>query len=121
MLNTLRVLMVVAAVSLLVAAALHAGLIIPGPFDSAAPYETGVAVILLVGLGITFIGGTAARWGALVLALGGASIGLFLALRGLAPNTVPDIVYHVALVAALLVGIVLAWRLDSVDARAPVP
>jgi hypothetical protein len=116
--------MVVAAVSLLVAAALHAGLIIPGPFDSAAPYETGVAVILLVGLGITFIGGTAARWGALaalVLALGGASIGLFLALRGLAPNTVPDIVYHVALVAALLVGIVLAWRLDSVDARAPAP
>lgn len=113
--------MAIAAVSLLVAAALHAGLIIPGPFDTAAQYETGVAAILLIGLGITFVGGDTARWGAVasqVLALAGAGIGLFLAIRGVAPNTLPDIVYHVALVAVLTAGIVVAWRLGSTAAPA---
>jgi hypothetical protein len=112
----LRWIMGVAALSLLVAAALHAGFVIPGPFNDAAMYETGVAAVLLVGLGLTFVGPGWARWGGLtatVLALAGASIGLYMALRGLGPNTVPDIVYHVALIALLLVGIAVAWRLPS--------
>ena len=116
MIVTLRWLMAVAAVSLLVAAALHAGLIIPGPFNDAAMYETGVASVLIVGLALTFIGPAWARWGGLaasVLALAGASVGLYMALRGLGPNTVPDIVYHVALLALLLVGIAVAWRVPS--------
>lgn len=113
MTGALRWIMAVAALSLLVAAALHAGFVIPGPFDDAAMYETGVAVVLIIGLGLTYMGPGWARWGGLaatVVALAGASIGLYMALRGLAPNTVPDIVYHVALVALLLVGIVIAWR-----------
>jgi hypothetical protein len=116
MTGTLRWIMAVAALSLLVAAALHAGLVIPGPFNDAAMYETGVATVLVVGLGLTFIGPVWARWGGLaasVLALAGASIGLYIALRGFGPNTVPDIVYHVALIALLLVGIAVAWRVPS--------
>jgi hypothetical protein len=79
-------------------------------------YETGVAVVLLIGLALTFIGPAWARWGGLaatVLALAGASIGLYLALRGVGPNTVPDLVYHIALVALLVVGIGVAWRVPS--------
>lgn len=113
MTGTLRWIMTVGAVSLLMAAALHAGLVIPGPFNDAAMYETGVAAVLLVGLGLTLIGPGSARWGGLaatVLALAGASIGLYMALRGLGPNTVPDIVYHVALIALLLVGTAVAAR-----------
>lgn len=105
--------MAVAAISLLVAAALHAGILIPGPLDTAAYYETGIAVILLVGLGLTFVAPSAGRWiglVALAISFAGSCIGLFLAIRGLAPNTVPDIVYHVALVALLLMGLVVAWR-----------
>ena len=116
MTNTLRWIMAVAAFSLLVAAALHAGLVIPGPFNDAAMYETGVATVLIVGLALTFIGRPWAPWGGLVanvLALAGASIGLYIALRGFGPNTVPDIVYHVALIALLLVGIADAWRVLS--------
>jgi polyferredoxin len=116
MVASLRWIMALAAASLLVAASLHAGLVIPGPLDQAAMYETGVAVILVIGLALTFIGLAWARWGGLaatVLALAGASIGLYLALRGLGPNTVPDIVYHVALVALLVVGIAVAWRVPS--------
>ena len=108
--------MALGALSLLVAAALHAGLIIPGPFNDAAMYETGVATLMLVGLALTFIGPAWARWGGLaatVLALAGASIGLYMALGGLGPNTVPEIVYHVALIALLLVGIAVAWRVPS--------
>jgi peptidoglycan/LPS O-acetylase OafA/YrhL len=107
MITALRWIMAVTAASLLVAAALHAGLVIQGPFDDAAMYETGVAVVLLIGLALTFIGPAWARWGGLaatVLALAGASIGLYLALRGVGPNTLPDLVYHVALVALLVIG-----------------
>lgn len=113
MIDTLRWIMGVAAISLLVAAALHAGLVIPGLFNDAAMYETGVATVLIVGIGVTFIRPGWARWGGLaatVVALVGASIGLYMALRGLAPDTVPDIGYHVALIALLLVGIVVAAR-----------
>ena len=109
----LRWVMALAAASLLVAAALHAGLVIPGRFDDAALYETGVATVLLVGLGLTFIGPGWSRWGGLVailLALAGAGIGLYMALRGFAPKTPLDIVYHVALIALLLVAIGVAWR-----------
>ena len=116
MTGALRWIMAVAALSLLVAAALHAGLVLPGPFNDAAMYETGVASVLIVGLGLTFIEPAWARWGGLgasVLALAGASIGLYIALRGLGPNTVADIVYHVALIALLLVGIVVAWRVPT--------
>jgi hypothetical protein len=116
MLTMLRWIMGVAAISLLAAASLHAGLVIPGRFDQAAMYETGVAAILLIGLGLTLLGPGWARWGALVaivLALGGASIGLYLALRGIAPNTMLDIVYHLGLLGLLLAGLVVAWRLPS--------
>jgi hypothetical protein len=33
--------------------------------------------------------------------------------RGFAPNTALDIVYHVGLIALLLVGIVVAWRVPA--------
>lgn len=115
MTGALRWIMAVAALSLLVAAALHAGLIIPGPFDDAAMYESGIAGLLAVGLGMTFIGPAWAGWGGLAvvgLALAGASIGLYVALRGLGPNTVADIVYHVALIGLLLGGVAAAWLND---------
>ena len=116
MLAQLRLIMAVAACSLLVAAALHAGLVISGPFNDAAMYETTIAVILLVGLGLTSIAPTGTRWISLValaISLVGASIGLYLALRGIGPNTVPDIVYHFALVALLVIGLVVAWRVED--------
>ncbi len=115
MITFLRWIMAVAAASLLVAAALHSGLVISGPFDDAAMYETGVAIVLLIGVALTFLGPTWARWGgfaATVLALAGASIGLYLALRGVGPNTALDLTYHVALVALLVVGIGVGWRIS---------
>jgi hypothetical protein len=116
--GTLRAVLVVEAASLLVAAALHAGLVTDGPFDQAAMYESSIGVILLIGLGVTLLGPSAARVAGLAtqaLALAGACLGLYLALRGVAPNTPLDIVYHLALIGLLLVGLVVAWRLHSVN------
>jgi hypothetical protein len=50
--------------------------------------------------------------GTQAVALAGASIGLYLALRGIAPNTALDIVYHFALIGLLVVGLVVAWRVN---------
>jgi hypothetical protein len=114
MLSYVRWIMAVEAISLLVAAALHAGIVISGPLDQAAYYESGIAVILTIGLALTFLRPGPARWSALAtqaVALAGACIGLYLALRGLGPNTVPDIVYHFALVALLVIGLIAAWRM----------
>jgi hypothetical protein len=36
----------------------------------------------------------------------GSLIGLFLVTRGIAPNTIPDVVFHLAVVATLAVGLV---------------
>ena len=116
MIASLRWIVALAAASLLAAAALHAGIVITGPFNNAAMYETGIAVALIFGLAFTFVGPAWARWGGLaatVIALAGACIGLYVALRGLGPNTVLDIVYHVALIALLLLGIAVAWRVPS--------
>jgi hypothetical protein len=40
----------------------------------------------------------------------GALVGLFVATRGVGPNSPADIVYHVALIAVLIGGLVVAFR-----------
>ena|SRR6266545_978486 len=108
--------MIIEAVSLLGAAALHAGIVIRGPFDQAAIYESSIGVLLAIGLGVTYLGLSAARVAGMAtqaVALAGASLGLYLALRGIAPNTPLDIVYHVALIGLLAIGLVVAWRLPT--------
>jgi hypothetical protein len=101
---------------LLIAAALHSGIVIPGPFEQAAIYEGSLGVILALAFGLTFLAPTSARAIAVAaqgLTLVGASLGLYLALRGAAPDTPLDIVYHVALIGLLLVGIGVAWRVPT--------
>ena len=79
-------------------------------------------MILAVGIAATFIGPGWARWGGLIsviVALAGSCVGLYLALRGIGPNTVPDIVYHFGLVALLLFGVVIAFRPDTATLTTP--
>jgi hypothetical protein len=111
--QTLRGLLLVEAVSLLVAAALHAGILTGGSFEQAAIYEGSLGVIVAVALGLTFLApDTAGPLGlaAQALTLAGASLGLYLALLGVAPHTSLDIVYHVVLIGLLVVGLGVAWR-----------
>jgi hypothetical protein len=117
--RTLRLLLLIDIVSLVVVAAIHAG-VLGGPFDQASVYEAAVAVVLGIGLALTWAGHAVARWGSFVaqlLALFGVGTGIYMASRGMAPNTTWDLVYHAFAVVLLLAGLVVALRLrPSADA-----
>jgi hypothetical protein len=70
-------------------------------------------VILAIGFGLTFGGPDTARFGAFgaqLLALGGVSVGIYMALRGMAPNSVFDLGYHIFAMVLLIVGLVGSIR-----------
>lgn len=113
-LSTVRAFIAVTAASLWVASLIHFGLLIPGySHDGAAVPEAVIGTVMLVGLALSWApqpwGGRAAV-AALVFGLTGSLVGLVLVLIGVGPRTVPDIVYHVALVATLIVGLIVAIR-----------
>jgi hypothetical protein len=112
--RTLRLLLLIDIASLVVVAAIHAGILFGGPFDRASLYEAAVAAVLGIGLALTWAGPTVARWGAFVaqvLALLGVGTGVYMASRGMAPNTTWDFAYHAFAVVFLLAGLVVALRL----------
>lgn len=122
--RTVRGLLLVEAVSLFVAAALHAGLVIPGPFDDAAIYEATIALVVLAGLAVTYLRPAWTRGVALAtqaFALLGAFVGLFAVVSALGPNSPLDVVYHVGLIGVLTAGLVVAWQQEgpSADRLAP--
>ena len=120
--TALRTLLFLEAASLVGAAILHTGALTGGPPDDAAMYETGIAVILAVGLGITFIQTGWARLTGLVvqaIALVGASIGTYATLRGFGPSSPLDVVYHVVLIGLIVAGLAVAWRLPASGREAP--
>ena len=114
--RTLRLLLLIDIASLIVVAAIHAGIVLGGAFDRASMYEAAVAVVLAIGLALTWAGHAVARWGAFVaqlLALFGVGTGIYMASRGMAPNTTWDLAYHAFAVVFLLAGLLVALRLPS--------
>ena len=116
----LRTLLGLEAVSLAIAAAVHSGVMTNAPFEPAAMYEGGLAAVLFATLILTILAREAA-WvaglGSQLLTLAGASVGLYLAIRGVAPHSFPDLVFHVVLGGALIAGLVVAWRIRATSAR----
>ena len=122
--RTLRILLLIDIASLVVVAAIHAG-VLGGPFEQASVYEAAVAAVLAIGLALTWAGPAVARWGAFVaqlLALFGVGTGIYMASRGMAPNTPLDLAYHAVAVVLLLAGLLVALRMPpSSDAAAGRP
>ncbi|MGH3649765.1 MAG: hypothetical protein ACRDU9_03575 [Acidimicrobiia bacterium] len=112
--RTIRWFIVVAALSLLVASLIHFGYLISGYEDEgAAVPEAVIGSVMLLGLALSWSPepwGRRAAVGALAFGLAGSLLGLVLVLIGIGPRTVPDVVYHVLLVATLVVGLTLALR-----------
>ena len=46
----------------------------------------------------------------ILMALLGTLVGVFTIAIGVGPRTLPDIAYHVAIIAVLVGGLILAWR-----------
>ena len=110
MAKPITILMAVAALTLLVAAAVHASVFGPiDPFEGAAPPEAILGVVLAAAA-ITALYSPSSRTfalGATVLALVGTLYGLTVTVPRGAPG---DIAYHVTLLALLAVTAVLLVR-----------
>jgi len=118
MARTLRLFMLVEAATFVVAASVHAGFLISGyAHREARIAETVIGAVLLVGAMATWIRPASARAAGLVaqgFALLGTLVGIFTIIIGIGPQSVLDVVYHIAIVAALVWGLVVAWRMRIV-------
>src|SRR5256885_1263280 len=100
-----------------VAALSHFGILVSGyEHRAAGTAESVIAGVLLVGLATTWVGPAFTRGiglAAQTFALLGTLVGLFTIAIGVGPRTVPDLAYHVSIVAVLIWGLVVAKRTPS--------
>ena len=114
--GAVRAIMLGSAAAFAVAAAIHFGVLIEGHRHlEAARAETVIACVLVAGFALTW----APRWarraaiGSQAFAVLGVLVGLFTIAIGVGPRTVPDIAYHVAILAVLAAGLRFAMRLPA--------
>jgi hypothetical protein len=98
------------ALALGTASAVHAGRLIPGFAHAQARTAEAVIALVLVGAAVaSWLRPAWTRWFA-IRAQGFALVGLFTIAIGIGPQTVPDVAYHLVLLAALAAGLVVAVR-----------
>ena len=114
MARTLRRLMLIEAGTFIVAAAIHAGLLLAGyEHREARIAESVIALVLLAGATVTWTLPASACIAALAaqgFALVGTLVGIVTIAIGIGPRSALDLVYHFAIVAVLAWGLVVAWR-----------
>jgi|RhiMetdeSRZDD1v2_1073273.scaffolds.fasta_scaffold436815_1 hypothetical protein len=112
--TTIRLFLLIEGVSFLAAGLIHRGVFITGyAHQQASIAETTIAIVLLVGFGLTWIWPAQTRPIGLVaqtFALLGTLVGVFTIALGVGPRTAPDIVYHLTILAVLTWGLVVAAR-----------
>ena len=110
----MRSFLLLQAVMFTAAALVHSGLALHGyEHAQARTAESVIAAVLVAGLILTWIVPKRTRIIGLVVqafALLGAMVGLFTVAVGVGPQTGPDIVYHLAMVAVLVWGLVVTAR-----------
>lgn len=112
-----KILMLLAfeALTYVVAALIHAGILLPGDEHTEARIaESVIAATLIIAAAVVAIrpdwargAGMAGQAFALLVTL----VGIFTIIVGVGPQTTGDIVYHLAIVAILIWGILLARKL----------
>jgi hypothetical protein len=110
----IRVFLLVEAVTFVVAAAVHSGVLVHGyEHDRARVGESVIALALLAGLAWSLLRPTRTREAGIAaqgFALLGTLVGIFTIIVGVGPRTVPDVVYHLGIVAVLIWGLSVAVR-----------
>ena len=119
--QTIRLFLLLEGASFVVAGLVHAGMLVDGyAHRQASIAESTIGVVLLVGFGLTWVWPARTRPLGLVaqgFALLGTLVGLFTIAVGVGPRTGPDLAYHVAILAALGWGLVVAARAPANGAR----
>lgn len=120
--QTIRTLLLFEAATFVVASLIHSGGLFAGyEHYQARIAETVIAIVLLGAVAVTWIWSALARKAALIaqgFALVGTLMGVFFIVIGLGPRTIPDIVYHLAIVAVLVWGLIVVKRAPVEDTRA---
>ncbi len=120
--QTIRLFLLLEGASFVVAGLVHAGVLVDGyAHREASIAESVIGVVLLAALGLTWVWPARTRTIGLAaqgFALLGTLVGVFTIAIGVGPRTVPDIAYHVAILAALAWGLVVAARVPADGARA---
>jgi len=119
--QTIRCFLLFEGASFVVAGLAHFGVLVNGyQHRQAANAESSIAVVLLVGLGLTWVWPARTRLigiAAQAFALLGTLVGVFMIAIGVGPRSVPDIAYHLAIVVALVWGLVIAARASGEATR----
>jgi hypothetical protein len=115
--TAIRLFLITEAATFFLASLVHAGIGIHGyEHREARIAETVIGVALLLGLVLTWMRPASARSAGLAaqgFALLGTLVGILTIFLGVGPRTVPDVVYHILIVAVLTVGLVVTARAPS--------
>jgi hypothetical protein len=112
--QTIRLFLLFQGASFVLAGLIHRGALIGGyQHPQAATAESTIAIVLLVAFGLTWLWPIRTRLIGIVaqaFALLGTLVGVFTIAIGVGPRTALDIAYHLAIVVALVCGLVVAAR-----------
>jgi hypothetical protein len=112
MTQMIRLFLLVESATFFLAALIHMGFLVVGfAHRNASIAESVIAAVLFGGLLLTlFIREWTRNVGIVVqsFALLGALVGILTIIVGVGPRTVPDVLYHIAIVVVLAVGIAVA-------------
>ena len=120
--RTIRLFLLLEGASFVLAGLVHFGVLAHGyEHGAAATAESLIGAVLLVALALTWrlpartrtVGIAAQGFGLL-----GTLVGAFTIAIGVGPRTVPDVVYHAAILLVLAWGLVVAARAPADTARA---
>jgi hypothetical protein len=114
MMWTIRLFLLVEGIGFVLAGLVHFGVLASGYEDSgAAVPESVIGAVLLAGLALTWALPARTRGIGIAVqafALLGTLVGAYLSVIGIGPDTVPDVVFHFAMLIALIAGLVVATR-----------
>ena len=118
--HIVRIILLSQAMLFALAATLHSGVIVSGYEHGRAEIaETVIALALIAGAVVTLLRPHLARisgYAAQGFALLGTFVGLFTIAVGIGPQTGLDLSIHALMIASLVGGLVLTWRLPATSA-----
>ncbi len=110
MTGRVRSFLLVEAIAFALAAMVHFGVLVHGyEHDRARIAESIIALVLLFGLAVSLARPALTQQAALVVqgfALLGTLVGLFTIAVGVGPRTVPDVIFHIAIIVFLIMGLI---------------
>jgi hypothetical protein len=120
--QTIRLFLLLEGASFALAGLVHFGVLARGYEHGAAGIaESVIGAVLLMALGLSWVLPASTRSVGIAaqgFGLLGTLVGAFTIAIGVGPRTVPDVVYHAAILLALACGLVVAARAPADTARA---